>query len=78
MTHANNLKALLKEFLPDVYIRFEAFEVEIEIIIAEWVFSLFSAVIPLRLQVNNHIIRYNSMNHSSRRDGPSFTNYVFR
>ncbi len=54
MTHANKLKGLLKEFLPDIYIRFEAFEVEIEIIIAEWVFSLFSAVIPLRLQVNNY------------------------
>ena len=49
--HSNNLKTLLKEILPDIHKRFDDCDVEVEIFIAEWVFSLFSAVIPLKLQV---------------------------
>ena len=71
------IKSLLKHILPDIHQRFEALEVEVEIIIAEWVFSLFSAVIPLKLQVYcRFYLRLSFISRSSMKDGNSFINYA--
>lgn len=49
--HATIIKNLIEINLPSIHSKFVKHNVEIKIFISEWVFSLFSSVIPLPLQV---------------------------
>jgi hypothetical protein len=50
--HANALKKIIEESYRDIYDYFGEENIQIDIIIAEWVFSLFSSAIPLESQIN--------------------------
>jgi hypothetical protein len=73
--HANVIKRLIEINLPLIHNTFIKHNVEVKIFISEWVFSLFSSVIPLPLQVIfTYLIGCLFTKDSSWKDGCSFIN----
>ena len=50
--HANKLNEILKLKLNEAYFIFKNNNIQLKIIIVEWIFSLFSSIIPLEVQIN--------------------------
>lgn len=50
--HSTYLKKLLKEKYPSIDEVFNKLKVNLEILLVEWLYSMFSSVIPLEIQIN--------------------------
>ena len=50
--HVKRLEAILENEYPDYWENFEKIGVKVEIFLVEWLFSLFSSLIPMQLQMD--------------------------
>lgn len=53
--HSKKVKYLVKKRIPELYDTFEKFGVNIEITMVEWLYSLFSSLIPLNEQIDFYL-----------------------